>query len=90
MLNIPQFERKLMFRLLFQNRHLLDDNRLNRYILILGIIGRGGFADALYYIHAAGYFTEYRIASTLHGIVFAVEKIVIGYVDKKLAGRGIR
>lgn len=53
---------------------------------MIGLVGGFHFGDAVDHIHAAADFAEHGIARALCAGVFAVEEIIVGYVDEKLAG----
>jgi len=67
-----------------------DNHGFGRYILMETACRCFHFADFTDNVHAGSDFTENGIAVALRGFAFEIQKVVVGRIDKELAGCGIR
>ena len=75
---------------LFDNANLFDFNRLHGHIAMPHFVARARFGDFIDHIHALAYLAEHGIAVALRGGRGVIERRVVGNVDEKLAGSGMR
>ena len=75
---------------LLADGNFTDNDGFDRYVLMVAAVGSLYLGDFLHHFHTRCNFAEHRIAVALRGFVFKVQKRIVGGVDEKLAGSGIR
>ncbi len=71
------------------DNHALNDNWLDRYILMARVIPGFYTANLIEYVFSLGYLAENRIAPALHVFAGVIEKVIILHVDEKLGSRRV-
>ena len=67
-------------------RDALDNDGLNRYVLMACLATRLNAADFVQSFLAIGYFAEHGITPSLDIFSSVIEEIIILHIDKKLCG----
>ena len=75
---------------LFNNINFFDFNGLQGHIAMPHFVARARFGDFIDHIHALAHFAKHGIAVVLIGGRGVIERRVVGNVDEKLAGSGMR